>query len=200
MKPVSIAVRLAFAVAVGGHLAGHASAQDAPSPPPPEIAEKVELCISCHGADGLPVIENVPIIWGQHMFYLFTQLKDYRAERRANAIMTPLAKELSDDDMKALATYFAAQPWPNYREPRQEGDRAHAERLAVEGQCTQCHLSNMLGDSRNPRLNHQKVDYTRQTLTDFRDDVRKNAPSMAAIVRSWSDEDIAAMSRYLAGL
>jgi hypothetical protein len=37
-------------------------------------------------------------------------------------------------------------------------------------------------------------------MTDFRDDVRKNAPPMAAIVRDWSDEDIAAMSRYLAGL
>jgi len=58
----------------------------------------------------------------------------------------------------------------------------------------------MLGDSRNPRLNHQKADYTEQTLKDLRDDVRKNTPPMAAIVRNWSDEEIAAMSRYLAGL
>jgi cytochrome c553 len=168
--------------------------------PPPEIAEKVELCASCHGADGLPVVEKAPIIWGQHMFYLFTQLKDYRAERRANDIMTPMAKELSDDEMKALATYFAAQSWPTYSEPRNPEDTARAERLAVEGACTQCHLGGMLGDSRNPRLNHQKVDYTQQTLTDLRDDVRENAAPMAAIVRGWSDEDIAAMSRYLAGL
>jgi hypothetical protein len=30
--------------------------------------------------------------------------------------------------------------------------------------------------------------------------VRQNAAAMAAIVRPWSDDDIAAMSRYLAGL
>jgi cytochrome c553 len=150
--------------------------------------------------DGLPTIENAPIIWGQHMFYLLTQLKDYRAERRANDLMTPIAKDLTDDEMKALATWFAAKPWPNYRDTASDEDQARAQSLAVEGACTQCHLAGMLGDSRNPRLGHQKSDYLAKTMTDFRDDVRKNAPSMAAIVRDWSDEDIAAMSRYLAGL
>ncbi len=196
----SVSVILASAVVLVAAAAGSAAiAQDVPEPPP-EIADKVALCASCHGVAGLPMVEKAPIIWGQHMFYLFTQLKDYRSGRRANDLMTPIAKDLSDDEMKALATWFAALPWPDYREPRRPEDTARAETLAVEGQCTQCHLSGMLGDSRNPRLNHQKVDYTQQTLTDLRDDVRKNAAAMAAIVRGWSDEDIAAMSRYLAGL
>lgn len=177
-----------------------ARAQETGAPPPAEIAEKVALCASCHGQDGLPVVERAPIIWGQHMFYLLTQLRDYRAERRADDIMTPIAKELSDDEMTALATYFAEQPWPYYHEPRNDADTARAESLAVEGACTQCHLGGMVGDSRNPRLNNQRVDYLRRTMTDLRDDARKNAPPMAAIVRGWSDEDIAAMSRYLAGL
>lgn len=176
-----------------------AAAQDAAAPPP-EIAEKVELCATCHGADGVPVVEKVPIIRGQHMFYLLTQLKDYRAERRSHEIMTPMAKELSDEEMTALATYFAAQPWPNYHESASQEDKAVAERLAVQGQCTQCHLGGMLGDSRNPRLANQKLDYLIQTHTDFRDETRANSPPMTAIVRTWSDEDIAAMSRYLAGL
>ncbi|MEP9374735.1 c-type cytochrome [Mesorhizobium sp. KR1-2] len=174
--------------------------QAAATPPPPEIADKVQLCASCHGADGKPVVEKVPIIFGQHMFYLLTELKDYRAGRRANETMAPIAAELSDDEMKALATYFAAQPWPNYSEVTSPEDSARAQSLAVEGQCTQCHLGGMLGDSRNPRLNHQKVDYLTQTITDLRDGARKNAAAMAAIVKDWSDADIAAMSHYLAGL
>jgi cytochrome c553 len=196
--PAAILRALIFAATAAG--GSSAYAQGAAAAPPPEIADKIGLCASCHGPTGQPMVEKAPIIWGQHMFYLLTQLKDYRAERRLNEIMTPMAKELSDDEMNALATYFAAQPWPNYSEPRRPEDTAIAERLAVEGACTQCHLGNMLGDSRNPRLNHQKVDYTEQTLKDFRDDVRKNAPPMAAIVRDWSDDEIAAMSRYLAGL
>ena len=176
-----------------------AAAQELPAPPP-EIADQVALCVSCHGSDGMPTIEKAPIIWGQHMFYLLTQLKDYRAERRSNEIMTPIAKDLTDEQMTALATYFASLPWPNYHEAASPEERRQAESLAVGGQCTQCHLGGMAGDSRNPRLANQKADYTQQTLTDFRDNVRKNAPPMAAIVRGWSDEDIGAMSRYLAGL
>jgi cytochrome c553 len=187
-------------LALAGLTAGTTLAQQAATPPPAEIAENVELCASCHGADGLPVVEEAPIIWGQHMFYLLTQLKDYRAERRAHEIMSPIAKELSDDQMKALATYFAAQPWPGYRESASSEDKARAQQLAVEGQCSQCHLSGFVGDSRNPRVGHQKVDYLIRTLTDFRDGARKNAPAMASIVKGWSDEDIAAMSRFLAGL
>ena len=52
----------------------------------------------------------------------------------------------------------------------------------------------------NPQVGNQKPDYLQQTLGDLRDNVRKNAAAMAAIVRGWSDDDIAAMSRYLAGL
>jgi cytochrome c553 len=188
-----------FAAALALSMARPANAQQA-TPPPPESAEKLQLCASCHGADGKPVVEKVPIISGQHMFYLLTQLKDYRAGRRTNETMAPIAAALSDDEMKSLATYFAAQPWPNYSEVAGPGDIARAHSLAVEGQCTQCHLGGMLGDSRNPRLNHQKSDYLTQTMTDFRDGIRKNAAAMAAVVKGWSDADIAAMSRYLAGL
>jgi cytochrome c553 len=195
LRPKSRAAAFALVLAIPPSAA---TAQ--PSEPPPEIAEKVALCRTCHGEDGLPVVENVPIIAGQHMFYLLTQLRDFRAERRANDIMTPMAKELSNDEMKALATYFSEQPWPDYHEAASDADKARAQMLAVEAACTQCHLDRMLGDSRNPRVGRQKIDYTEKTLKDLRDNTRQNAAAMAAIVRAWSDEDVAAMSRYLAGL
>lgn len=179
--------------------ASPALAQDAAAPPP-EIADTVELCASCHGPDGIPTVEKAPIIWGQHMFTILTQLKDYRAERRSNPIMTPIAKDLSDEQMKALATYFAALPWPEHREAAGEADIARAQALEVAGQCAECHLKGYLGVSQTPRAGRQKADYTEQTLRDFRDGVRKNSPPMAAIVRDYSDEDIAAMSRYLGSL
>lgn len=176
-----------------------AGAQTA-APPPPEIADKLQLCASCHGPDGLPTVEKVPIIFGQHAFYLLTQLRDFRAGRRASDIMGPIAKDLSDDQMKALATYFAAQPWPNYHEPASDADVERAQQLAVEAACSGCHLNGFLGDSSNPRVSNQKEDYLQQTLTDLRGNLRQNAAAMAAFVHDWSDDDIAEMSRYLAGL
>ena len=176
-----------------------AFAQDTPTPPP-EIAEKAALCASCHGTNGLPVVEKTPILFGQHSFYLLTQLRDFRAGRRASDVMGPIAKELSDDEMSGLSKFFAAQPWPNFHQPATDADVTKAESLAVEGQCSQCHLNGFLGDSRNPRVSNQKPDYLQQTMADLRDNKRQNAAAMAAIVRDWSDDDIAAMSNYLAGL
>jgi cytochrome c553 len=183
--------------------AGPAAAQNAAAtPPPPEIADQVQHCASCHGANGLPVVEKVPIISGQDKFYLFTALRRFRAGRRVSEIMGPIAKDLSDDQIDALAKYFAAQPWPDFRQSAADTDGEKAKTLAVAGRCTSCHREGFLGHTGTPRVANQKPDYVQQTLTDLRGNVRQEAAvaAMAAIVHSWSDDDIAAMSRYLAGL
>jgi len=170
-------------------------------PPPPEIADKVALCATCHGEDGLPVVEEVPIIWGQHLFYIMIQLRDYRAERRMNDIMTPMAKDLTDDDIEALATYFSSLPWPPYRGgTASDADIARALSLETAGQCSECHLGGYKGSSGTPRAGNQKEDYAAQTMRDYRDRVRKNSPPMSAVLQGWSDEDVTAMANYLAGL
>ena len=39
------------------------------------IAEKLQLCSSCHGEAGTPVKPDIPIIWGQNEYYIYTELK-----------------------------------------------------------------------------------------------------------------------------
>ena len=191
----------AFAVAGLALLLALAAAQNAAATPPPlEIADKVQLCASCHGANGLPVVEKVPIIFGQQRFYLLKVLRDFRAGRRVSDIMTPVAKDLSNDQISALAKYFAAQPWPNFHQAAADTDAEKAKTLAVAGKCNQCHIGGFLGHSDTPSVRNQKPDYLQQALTDLRRNVRQDAARMTAVVRSWSDDDIAAMSRYLAGL
>jgi cytochrome c553 len=187
------------AVALALAAQGSAVAQEIPAPPP-EIAEAVALCATCHGEDGRPVVEKVPIIWGQHLFYIMIQLRDYRAGRRTNELMGPIAAQLSDDDIKALAAYFSGLPWPSYREPAGSDEVARALSLETQGQCSQCHLGAYKGNSDVPRVGNQKADYTEQTLRDYRDGIRMNSPPMAALVEGWSDEDVVAMAHYLAGL
>ena len=121
-------------------------------------------------------------------------------ESRVSDIMTPVAKDLSNDQISALAKYFAAQPWPNFHQAAADTDAEKAKTLADAGQCTACHGVDYVGHDRTPRVGNQKPDYLQQALTDPRGTVRQDAARMAAVVRSWSDDDIAAMSRYLAGL
>jgi cytochrome c553 len=176
-----------------------ARAQDIPAPPA-AIAEKAELCATCHGADGRPVNEESPIIWGQEYYYLFVQMRDFQAGRRASDIMQPIVKDMRRDDMKALAEYFSKLSWPSLQYRASDADNAKAVSVAAAGQCTQCHLGAYKGDSRVPRLAGQNVVYLEKTLQDFKKDIRKNAADMSALMRVFPDEDIAAMAHFLAGL
>ena len=66
-------------------------------------------CVSCHGDRGAEPIANNPILAGQHEDYLLRSLRTYKNGERANQIMYPLVKDLSDQDLRDLAAYYAAQ-------------------------------------------------------------------------------------------
>lgn len=72
--------------------------------------EAVATCAACHGEDGVGTVPENPTLAGQHADYLAQALNDYRLGKRRNPIMGMFAKELSRDDIRALAAYFAAQP------------------------------------------------------------------------------------------
>ena len=71
--------------------------------------EKAKLCEACHGADGKSIAPNYPNLAGQHESYLVKALADYRAARRSNPIMSPMAINLSDQDIEDLAAWYASQ-------------------------------------------------------------------------------------------
>lgn len=189
----SIASVLAASVLASSALS--AAAQDAEF----DVAAEAEYCATCHGEAGIPVEETYPIIWGQEYFYIYTQLRDYGAGRREHEIMTGIAAEYDRDQAKALAEYFAAKPWPAIQVRTEEGDAALAERGITGGQCSACH-GKWGGDSRIPRLAGQEPDYLRQTMLDFKHEVRMNAPDKISTMQQLDDATIDALSRYLAAL
>lgn len=74
--------------------------------PPPAAA----ACGACHGSDGIGTLDEYPNLAGQHEDYLAQALNDYRLGKRKNPIMATFAQQLTKEDIKALAAYFAAQP------------------------------------------------------------------------------------------
>lgn len=71
--------------------------------------EKAKVCEACHGPDGKSVDPSYPNLAGQHESYLVKALADYRAGRRSNPIMGPMAINLSDQDIEDLAAWYASQ-------------------------------------------------------------------------------------------
>ena len=66
-------------------------------------------CAGCHAADGNSVVPNFPKLAGQHAAYIEKQLKDFREGFRKDATMAPFAKNLTDENIKELAAFYAAQ-------------------------------------------------------------------------------------------
>jgi cytochrome c553 len=71
--------------------------------------EKSAVCAACHGADGNSAAADFPKIAGQYPDYIATALRHYKAGKRKNPIMAPMAANLSPEDIADLAAYFSSQ-------------------------------------------------------------------------------------------
>lgn len=74
---------------------------------PGEAPEKVQLCQSCHGENGMGADPAYPALAGQYASYLERALQDYRSGNRVNPIMGGFASGLSDSDIEQLAQWYA---------------------------------------------------------------------------------------------
>ena len=171
------------------------------------IAESV--CAACHGVDGNSPIPVNPSLSGQHPGYLYKQLTDFKAGRRKNAAMSAMVANLSDDDLRNLAAYFAAQkPMAGTAKDRvlvAAGQRLYRGGNSETGvpACSGCHSPDGAGvPSQYPRLAGQHGDYTVAQLQSFRNGDRDNDPNamMRMIASRLNDKDMAAVAQYITGL
>ena len=162
------------------------------------IEQKIQVCFTCHGPDGASQQAKYPILAGQHLHYIYVQLKDFKAGLRSDPEMSPIASTLSKEDMLAIAEYFSNQAWPsNLYETDPEKVR-QGEVAASAGQCVQCHLGGYEGNSRIPRLAGLQPEYLKKTMLDFKSRARANSAAKGSLMASYSDEDIEALADFLA--
>lgn len=69
---------------------------------------KAASCAGCHGAEGISSNPEWPNLAGQKDKYLVSQLKAFRDGDRKSALMSPMAKGLSDDDIANIAAYYSS--------------------------------------------------------------------------------------------
>lgn len=77
-----------------------------------EMPDLGARCLPCHGADGRPALSDVPIIAGQQPLYLANAIRAYRDGQRAAGqalVMHEVVKDVTDEEIEALAQWFGAQ-------------------------------------------------------------------------------------------
>ncbi len=166
------------------------------------------VCVACHGEDGNSSVPMFPRLAGLQVQYLAKQLNDYMSGKRKNDVMTPLVATLKSGDVADLAAYFAAQkPQPG---TVQDAALAAAGKVLYEDgntttgvpACEGCHQPNGIGNARYPRIAGQHQAYTIAEMNQFKKGARTNdrAHSMRSVAERMTEQEIAAVAEYLAGL
>ena len=65
-------------------------------------------CQVCHGLDGIGKLPDVPNLAGEGTIYLIKQLEAFRSGQRTHQQMSIIAKDLSDEEIANVATYYSA--------------------------------------------------------------------------------------------
>jgi len=63
-------------------------------------------CVTCHRTDG--TVTKIPDITGWDTKSFIAVLRAYKTRERQNKVMQTITSGLSDEDMEALAAYFAS--------------------------------------------------------------------------------------------
>ena len=163
--------------------------------------EKAQVCAACHGPDGNSANPEYPILAGQSWRYIYIELKDFKEGRRSDPQMSPMAANLSQEDMIALGNYYAAQE-PKPVPFQFDGAKVDAGRkIADAALCPMCHLGGFVGQNEIPRVAGQWPQYVKKQLEDFRARRRTNdAGNMTSYASGLSDQDIENLAQYVGNL
>ena len=173
----------------------------------------VAACAQCHAFNGAADGSGAfPRLAGQDEHYLLKELHDFTTDQRRNAIMTPFALRLTDQEKADVAAYYASQTavaLPPALPPQDAADgamRIRGRELATVGSaplavqsCTNCHGAQGTGEKPDvPYLQGQYASYIVRQFAQWRQGYRKNSSGnqMHEIATKLPEADVRAVARY----
>jgi cytochrome c553 len=165
--------------------------------------EKAELCVGCHGDNGISRMENIPSLAAQPDQFIQWQLVFFRAGARKNEQMQPILAQINNDDIRNLGAYFASLTPPKAPAPDDNPDLSEKGKQAAAGRrCASCHTDSYAGTKAVARVAGQREEYLVKALHDYKSGVRSGGgmAAMADVAYPLSEEEIEALAHYLAHL
>jgi sulfide dehydrogenase cytochrome subunit len=154
-------------------------------------------CAGCHGTNGASAGEYMPTIAGMDSGYLYAVMSDYKSGARPSTIMGRIMKGYTEQEIHAIAGFYAAQPWKST-------DRTVAAKAIQKGRavhhklCETCHDDGgREQDDESPRLAGQWAGYTRYALDSCRALGDRCKPrKMGERVKNLSNAEIEALASF----
>ena len=164
--------------------------------------QKAELCVGCHGDNGISQIENIPSLAGQPDQFIQWQLVYFRAGTRKNEQMQPIVEQLNNDDIRNLGAYFASLTPPKGPQDDNPDLSGKGKQAAAGRRCASCHTDSYAGTKAVARVAGQREEYLIKALHDYKSGLRSGGgqAAMADVAYPLSEEEITALAHYLSRL
>jgi sulfide dehydrogenase cytochrome subunit len=176
------------------------------------IDEKVTMCNDCHGNNGVSEHSDIPTIAGYSESSISDMLIAFAEEERPEikskfrhgdttrpeTTMIEIAKELSEDDIEKLATYYSSQP---FVAAKQDFDPKLAKKGAKlhKNRCIKCHEEGGSSpDDDAGLLAGQWSPYLKSALEHFKRDERMSDEEMVKKIKKLSEQQIESLIHYYA--
>ena len=183
----------------------------APAPAPKADAERgkqiaTTVCAACHGTDGRSPAPANPHLAGQHGAYIAAQLAAFKSGARPSPIMQGMAAALSPEDMLNVGAFYEAQkPVEGFARDKalaERGQKIWRSGIKAIGlpACAGCHGAAGSGiPAQYPRLAGQHAELSLGWLKAYASGAR-SSPVMGPVAAKLSENDMKALSEYIAGL
>jgi cytochrome c553 len=175
------------------------------------VPDGASTCAACHGPHGEGAAAGVPRLAGQNADYMSHALSMFKEGTRASAIMQPIARTLSDSQVRQLADFYSTQKTPLAQAGASASPRLvlAGKQLAERGStnaapCFSCHAAGGNGNgARFPRISGEPARFVIDRLHEFQARAQAKPPqpgTMTAVAATLDEGQIEAAAAYLSQL
>jgi sulfide dehydrogenase cytochrome subunit len=175
-----------------------------------DVESTINDCNGCHGPHGASGNDDVPIIGGISSAVIADALLAYKEDARPcpsskyrygdtsrpEKDMCSVAKDLSEEEIDAVAENYAAKP---FVPAKQQADAAKAEigHKVHSAHCEKCHTAGGTNPADDASiLGGQWMGYLRHSFEEYKTNKREQPKNMKAKLDTLGPDDIAALVEY----
>ncbi|MCK9352649.1 MAG: c-type cytochrome [Gallionella sp.] len=167
---------------------------------PPSAEMLSNACGGCHGTNGASAGPSMPSLAGQNKDFFIDAMKKFKSGERPGTVMSRLAKGYSDEQVVAMAEFFAQQkPAPAAQKAAVDRAKVAKGKSVYNSACKRCHLENGKDfEEDTPVVAGQWLKYLQIQMAEFQSGARKMSEKKTEKVKSLTADDWDAVAHFYA--
>jgi cytochrome subunit of sulfide dehydrogenase len=180
----------------------------------PQASELAQVCMDCHGWDGVSNEVDIPSINGMSRQYLISSMAAYWEKSRPcptsrfrivgigrpSTDMCRIARELNTKEVEEVAAYFSSKAFVRIKQKTDPEKVGKGRKIHMQ-HCNQCHVNGGTASGQDAAtLAGQRMEYLRATFQDFSEGSRDMPIGMETVMNKLDSDDDEALVHFYGSL